>query len=123
MIRDFRRTAKIIARAAEAKKAMDIVVLDIRRLTDVADYMVIVGAESSPQMRAIYEGICESLESLGLRPLHQDGRFTERWLAIDYGGVVVHILLPPARQFYRLENLWEGGKAVHWEESRKKGTK
>ena len=115
---DFRKIAKLAARAASEKKGVDISVLDIRHTSDIADYMVIVGAESSTQMRAIYEGVVAVLQDSGIHPVHQDGHARDRWVALDYGGMVFHILLPEAREFYRLEHLWEEARPVSWEERR-----
>lgn len=112
---DFRRLAKLAAHAAEDKKATDIVILDIRKDSDVADYMVIASAHSTPQLRAVYEGIVASLQDIGVRLLHQDGHSGDRWVALDYGGLLVHILLAEARQFYRLEHMWDNPHKVSWE--------
>jgi len=112
--RDFRKLAKAAALAAEDKKAGQIVVLDIRKETDIADYIVIAGADSSAQMKAVRASVKDAMEDLGLSPVHQEGQATDRWMALDYGGLVVHILLPQARNFYRLETLWEKAKTVNW---------
>src|SRR5258708_35113582 len=119
---DFRKLAKEAAEAASEKKAVDILLMDIRKDSDVADYMIIAGAESTPQMRAIYEGVVARLQDLGMRLLHQDGHARgDRWIALDYGGLLVHILLTDARSFYRLEHMWENPKVITWtEETQKK---
>lgn len=117
MKRDYRRLACLAARAAADKKAIDIKILDLRAESDIADYLVIAGGESSPQMRAIQTGVVEALEAQGLLPLRRDGQDASRWIALDYGGLVVHILLPSAREFYRLEQMWETPKAVAWRKS------
>ncbi len=110
----FRDLAKSAARAGADKKALDIAVLDTRKSSDVADYFVIAGAESFVQMRAIYEGIVAALQDKGVRPLHQEGHAKDRWMALDYGGLVVHILLSEARTFYRLDHLWNNPRSVAW---------
>lgn len=116
MIRhDFRPLAVEAARAAADKKAVDILVLDIRQASDVADYMVIAGVESSAQMRAVESAVEEALDRKSIVPLRRDGRQNGRWIAVDYGGLVLHILLPQAREFYRLEQLWEGARHVAWD--------
>ena len=107
--------AKKAAAAASEKKALDIQVIDIRHVTDMADYMVVASAESTPQVRAVYEGVVASLQDEGVHPLHQDGRSKGHWVALDYGDIFVHILMPEAREFYRLEYLWENAKQVAWE--------
>ncbi len=115
-----RTMAKKAAQAAAEKKALDIQVMDIRHATDMADYVVIASADSAPQVRAVYEGVVATLQDEGVHPLHQDGRAKGRWVALDYGDFFVHILMPEAREFYRLEYLWENTKHVAWEGKRKK---
>ena len=112
VIRDFRKLALTAASAADDKKAVDVLVMDIRKESDVADYMVIAGAESSAQMNAVSESVEEELAGKGLPALHKEGRFRGRWMVLDYGGLVVHILMTEAREFYRLEKLWEKAKAL-----------
>src|SRR5947207_15405142 len=113
--------AKEAARAAYEKKAVNILLLDIRRESTVADYMIIAGADSVPQMRAIYEGVVAHLQDLGVHLLRQDGHVSDRWIALDYGGLLVHILMSAARDFYRLEQMWENGpRVVAWDVEKKK---
>ncbi len=114
--RDFRKVAKEAAFAASEKKAVNIVLMDVRKDSDIADYMLIAGAESTPQLRAIYEGIVAHLQDLGIRLIRQDGHAQDRWIALDYGGLLVHILTTDARAFYRLEHMWENPKVIPWDE-------
>jgi len=117
---NFRKIAREAAQAAAEKKAADVVVLDVRKESDVADYMIVAGAGSSPQLRAIYEGVVARLQDLGIRLLRQDGHVNDRWIALDYGGLLVHILLSEARAFYRLEQMWEDGvHTIAWSETKK----
>ncbi len=113
---DFRSLARHAARAASDKKGEDILVFDLRKISDISDFVVIAGADSSAQMRAIQDTIEEALEVAGIRPLRREGGHTARWLALDYGALVVHVMRPEAREFYRLEQLWDGAKAIVWEE-------
>jgi ribosome-associated protein len=121
MGRDFRRVAVAAAHAAAEKKALDIRVLDVHKESDIADFLVIAGADSSAQMRAIQDEVEQALVRLHIHRLHREGRPGDRWIALDYGGVVIHIQLPEARQFYRLEHLWEQARPVTWE-TRKRHT-
>ena len=114
--RDFRKLARAAALAADSKKAMDVIVLDIRKESDVADYMVIAEALSSAQMGALSDSVENALGKHGMKALHREGRPRDRWIALDYGGLVVHLLLTKARTFYRLESLWEKAKPVKWNE-------
>jgi ribosome-associated protein len=112
--RDYRKPAQAAAHAADSKKAVDVVVLDIRKESDVTDYMVIAGARSSAQMGALSDAVEDALGRRGMKVLHREGRPRDRWMALDYGGMVVHLLLMEARDFYRLESLWEKAKIVKW---------
>jgi ribosome-associated protein len=112
--RDFRKLAKAAALAVDDKKAEDVVVLDVRHESDIADYMVIAGAQSSTQLVALSEAVQDALRECGVKALHREGRAKDRWLALDYGGLVVHLLLVQARTFYRLENLWDNARPVKW---------
>ncbi len=111
---DFRKAAKDAAEAALEKKAQDVIVLDIRKESDVADYVVVAGAESTVQMKAIRSSILDALKRKGLDPVHQEGHAAGRWIVLDYGGFIVHLLLPDARHFYRLEKLWGKAKPITW---------
>jgi ribosome-associated protein len=112
MIGDFKKLAHQALHAAEEKKGVHPIVLDLRKNSDVSDYMLIVTAESSAQMRAIADSIEDELKASGARLLRREGNPGSRWLAMDYGGLVVHILMPEAREFYRLEQMWEEARPV-----------
>jgi ribosome-associated protein len=98
--------ALVAARAAQEKRATDVVVLDLREYTLVADYFVIATGESVVQLRAIAEGVEEAMEAAGARLLGREGTPQSRWVLMDYGDVVVHLLGPEERAYYRLERLW-----------------
>lgn len=100
------RLALIAAEAMDAKKADEVVVLDIRRHTPVADYFVIGSAPTQVQIRAITEAVEEAMEGSGARLLAQEGQARARWVLLDFGSVVVHIFGPEARRLYALERLW-----------------
>lgn len=98
--------ARRIVDLASDKKAADIVLLEIRGLTTLADYFVICSGASERQLGAIADGIVEGLREEGMRPIGREGGANAHWVLIDFGSVVVHIMAPPERDFYQLERLW-----------------
>ncbi|CUS92682.1 ribosome silencing factor [Candidatus Kryptobacter tengchongensis] len=102
--------AKKAAQLALEKKAEDIVIMDVRKLTSVTDFFVICSAESSVQLKAIVDHIVEELEKKGVKAWHIEGYTNLSWVLIDYVDVVVHAFLKPAREFYGLERFWGDAK-------------
>lgn len=99
--------AKVAAIAADDKKATDIVLIDLSEASDVCDYFVVVTVASRPQMDAVLEAVRERVKAnCGERPISVEGRAGSRWVLLDYGSVVMHVFLPEARDYYRLERLW-----------------
>lgn len=101
-----KKKALEIARFALDKKAEKIVILNIKKLSTVADYLVICSAESERQVQAIVSAVDEGLRKSGERPLGTEGAGEGRWALMDYNDVVVHVFLEPVRSFYDLEGLW-----------------
>ena len=101
-----RECALIAARAADEKKATDILVQDVRELVGVTDYFVIATAANNRQVNAIVDEIEEQLRKLaGEKPLHRENTRDGSWELLDYGSYVVHVFQPETREFYRLEAL------------------
>ena len=98
--------AAFIADAAADKKARDIVVLDIRDRTTIADYFVVCEGDTDRQIRAIVDNINERCAQQGVRPLHTAGVDDASWACLDFDSVIVHVFLPGERTFYDLEALW-----------------
>jgi ribosome-associated protein len=95
------------------KKGEDVLLLDIRGITIIADYFVIGSTTSERQAKAIIEGIKEETKhAFDVRPLHVEGEAATGWVLIDYGGVVVHLFTPEMRAYYDLEGLWQDGRTV-----------
>jgi ribosome-associated protein len=92
--------------AAQAKKAVDLVVLDLRSLNGFTDYFVICSGQSQRQVKAIAEAVEESLAKSRLKPAHIEGSGRADWILLDYFDFVVHIFNPNTRAFYGLERLW-----------------
>ena len=104
--------ARAAVDAAASKKADDILLLDLREVTSMADYFVICSASTDRQLKAIVEGIEEELKGGGVRPVHVEGQQGSGWVLVDYGDVVCHVLKPEEREYYRLEELWQGAKTL-----------
>jgi len=93
-------------KAAVKKKAFDILALDIRAFTSVADYFVICSGSSNRQVQAIAESIELDLKKHTYYPLGIEGFTHGSWILLDYGDIVIHIFYQPVREFYELERLW-----------------
>jgi ribosome-associated protein len=111
---DSKEKALLTATAADEVRASDIVILDIHRVTLIADFFVICTARSDTQMQAIAERIGERVEERGWRVLHREGQGRTRWMLLDLGDVVVHIFEEEARRLYNLEQLWADAEWVEW---------
>lgn len=101
-----KRIALIAREAADAKLAVDPVILDISRLTSVAHYFVITHGNSDRHVKAIAENVEFELEKKGLNVWHKEGASEGRWVVLDYGAVMVHVFHREVRDFYGLERLW-----------------
>jgi ribosome-associated protein len=101
-----REIARLAALAAEEKKGRDVVILDISGISLIADYFVITSAANRVQLAAIADRVEEVLAEHGVPLLHREGHANATWILLDYGGVVVHVMLEEARDFYGLERLW-----------------
>ena len=95
----------VVAALADVK-AQDISVLDVRKLTDVADFLVIASGTSSRHVAGMADRVVEELRKHGRRPIGIEGKDLGEWVLIDYGDVVAHIMRPQTRDFYNLEKLW-----------------
>lgn len=98
--------------AAMGRKAIEPVVLDVRRVTDVADAFIICSGRSNRQVSAIAEFIESELKKQGVRPLGMEGIKEGQWVLIDYGYVVIHVFYEPVRRFYDLESLWADARCI-----------
>lgn len=108
-----RQCALCAARAADEKKATDILVQDVRELVSITDYFVIVTATNSRQVEAIIDEIEEALrEQMHIKPSHTEDSRDGSWSLLDYGDVVVHVFMPEAREYYRLEELWNDAPTI-----------
>ena len=99
---------KTIIRAIQDKKGEHIVSLDLRKIPEaVADFFIICEANNQPQIRAISDSVeAEVKKNCGETPFHHEGKQNLQWVLIDYVNVVVHIMVPESRKFYKLEEMW-----------------
>jgi ribosome-associated protein len=97
--------SRAVALAAD-RKGGDMVVLDLRGISDATDYFFLVTGTSDMHVRAIAEHVVEELKKDGVRPSHVEGLRSGRWVLIDYIDFVIHVFHPAAREFYQLERLW-----------------
>jgi ribosome-associated protein len=110
---DSKKLAQLCRDFADNKKAEDIVILDVRKLSSVTDFFVIASGTSEPHLRAIVEEITARLrEEHGLRPTRTDGSIQGTWVVLDFFDVIVHVMRADARDRYDLEGLWADAKRV-----------
>ena len=99
-----------IVEILQEKKAMEIMRLDLRAITDTADFFVLCSGSSDLHVKALAEELCEQLGAAGQGPWHVEGYETRRWVLLDFVDIVVHIFRPEVREFYALERLWGDAK-------------
>lgn len=97
---------------ARDKKAYDLLVLDLRRVSIICDYFVLASGRSTTHVKAVAEAIEERLAEHGVRSLRREGFPEGRWVLLDYGDVVIHVFEEEERRFYNLERLWGDAEVV-----------
>ncbi len=106
MNEDFDHRVTLFLRAVTAKKAQDVVALDVRGLTSIADCFILCHGTSSRQVSAIADHVERELRKHRIRPLSVEGASEGQWVLLDYGDVVVHVFFESTRRLYDLEGLW-----------------
>lgn len=104
--------AALTSRVAADKKAMEVVVLDMRDASSITDYFLICSGGSERQVQAIVDAIDEQLTQLGIQALGVEGYREGRWILMDYGDVIVHVFSQETREFYDLERLWANAPKI-----------
>ena len=102
-----RDVVRVVEGALDEMKAVQVKVLDVRQLTDIADTLVIASGNSDRHVRSIAERVVEHAKKAGFRPMGVEGQRDGEWVLVDLQDVIVHIMLPRVRELYRLENLWD----------------
>ena len=103
---------KAAVAALEDIKASDIVVLNVKKLTSMADYMIVASGESSRQVKALARNVADKLREAGAEIVGVEGEESGEWVLVDLGHVIVHVMHPAVREYYNLEELWTAPKAV-----------
>lgn len=98
---------KVVETALADMKAVHVTVLDVRGLTDVADTMIIASGTSDRHVKSIAERVAYDAKQAGFRPMGVEGERDGEWALVDLNDVIVHVMLPRVREFYRLESLWD----------------
>jgi ribosome-associated protein len=107
--------ARLAAEACDDRKAVDIRLIRVDEVSSLADWFVICSGLSDVQVRAIARSVEDTLEEkLGRLPLRREGQSEGRWLLLDYGEVIVHVLTPSEREYYDLESFWGHGEQVRY---------
>ena len=108
-----KKLALLCRELADNKKAEDVVVLDVRKLSSVTDYFVICSGTSEPHLRAIVGEMDDTLrKDYGIKARAEDGAIGGRWVVLDFFDVIVHVMHPDVRKQYDLEGLWSDAPAV-----------
>lgn len=94
------------AKIAMEKKAVDVLVLDLKGLSVIADFFIICSGESTTQVRAIAEAIEDNFSKKSMRPIGIEGLNYSHWVLMDYGDIIIHVFEEETRAYYQLEKLW-----------------
>jgi ribosome-associated protein len=97
----------VVTAALDDMKAVNVKVMDVRGLTDIADIMVVASGNSDRHVRSIADRVIEKAKESGVRPLGVEGAREGEWVLVDLQDIVVHVMLPRVREFYSLERMWE----------------
>ncbi|KFE57293.1 ribosome silencing factor [Pseudomonas syringae] len=101
---------KVAIAALEDVKGTDILTIDVRDKTSIADYMLICTGTSNRQLNALVDSVRDKVKAAGLKSLSEEGKGDSDWVLLDLGDVIVHVMTAAARQFYDLERLWKGAE-------------
>jgi ribosome-associated protein len=95
-----------------SRKASEVIALDVRELTSIADVFIICSGRSSRQVSAIADYIEQDLKKHSIRPLSIEGKKEGQWVLLDYGHVIIHVFYEPVRKIFDLEGLWIDAKRI-----------
>ena len=108
---------KIIIECLLEKKAIEINLIDVQKLTSLTDTFIICSSESEPQTKAIMNHVLDTLNENSIKPLHIEGQENLKWVLLDYANIVINIFDKETREFYSIERLWGDAKVEKIKES------
>ena len=111
---DGREIAVTAARAAAAKQAADVTILDVHGLIVITDYFVICSGQTDRQIKTLVEEVERAVRDIGEKPIRREGDADSRWVLLDYIDVVVHVFAQEEREYYDLERLWRDAPRLDW---------
>lgn len=109
---DSKEIVKIAYKTLDEKKAVDVKVIDISKVSVIADYFIIAGATNDRQVKALADNVEENLGKAGVAPKSIEGYSSANWILMDYKDVIIHVFNQEQRLFYDLERIWSEGKSV-----------
>ncbi len=101
-----KKLEKTVINSLEELKAVDIKILDVKRLTSITDIMIVASGTSARQVRSLANKVIEEVKKINVYPLGSEGEDQGEWALIDLGDIIVHIMQPAIRDYYQLEKLW-----------------
>jgi len=111
-----KKILQVIQGTLEDAKAKDVVMLDVSKISDFTDCMVVASGTSNRHVTSAADRVVDKLRELGLRPIGMEGHKTGDWVLVDFGDVVVHVMREQIRDFYNLEKLWSDAKGLEVKE-------
>ena len=118
-ITDIKKIATLITELMLDKKAFDIKIIYVDKLTSLTDIFIVCSSDSAPQSRAITNHIKDELLKIKLKPWHVEGYQHLKWVLMDYINIVIHIFDKEARDYYKFERLWADGKTISIKDNNK----
>lgn len=106
------KSLDLIAQTIYDKKGFNIIALDVRGFSSMADYYLIAEGNIDRHVRSISKSLQDILSEVGMKLLHADGQQSSDWVVLDYGDIVIHLLIPDLRERYALEQLWREAKII-----------
>ena len=113
---DTKELAKIVYDALDEKKAIDIKIIDIQKISVIADYFIVASANNTSQLQALQDIVDEKMYKNGYQTGHIEGNRDSTWILMDYEDIIVHLFSEEDRLFYNLERIWKDGVFLSREE-------